>query len=91
VGTTWVIIAGVLIGVVVGWMIGWSRGRPVLGALLGVFGLIGWVVMFFVPRPETFPAADEYDLHHVDPRRPEHPHRDAAQPPPSTPPDTSPT
>lgn len=46
----WLIISALVIGVLVGWAIGSVRGRPVLGALLGVFGLVGWIIALLIPR-----------------------------------------
>jgi hypothetical protein len=50
----WIIFPlSVLVGVLVGWMIGRTRGMPVLGAILGILGPIGWIGLLFIPRPQT--------------------------------------
>ncbi len=49
---------GLIVGVLVGWMIGRARGMPLLGALLGIFSLLGWIAIALIPRPQgpTTPA-----------------------------------
>jgi len=70
---TWIIVIGLVAGILIGWAIGASRGRPLLGAVLGVFGLVGWIVILLVPRPGPYSGAvDVGPLEHHDPHRPEH-------------------
>lgn len=57
----WFIIASLVIGVLVGWAIGSVRGRPRLGAVLGIFGLLGWVIVLLVPRPPDYSGATSLD------------------------------
>ena len=55
----WIIFPlAVVVGVLVGWMIGRSRGMPLLGAILGILGLVGWIAIALIPRPQgpTSPA-----------------------------------
>jgi len=46
----WFIMVALVIGVLVGWAIGSVRGRPALGAVLGVFGVVGWIIALLIPR-----------------------------------------
>jgi len=41
---------GLVVGVLVGFLIGRAKGRPGLGALLGIFGCIGWIIIAVLPR-----------------------------------------
>jgi membrane associated rhomboid family serine protease len=68
----WFIVVAVAIGVLVGWAIGGVRGRPVLGALLGVFGLIGWIIALLIPRSTTDFSSASFDGE--TPRPPDLPH-----------------
>ena len=55
----WIVFPlAVVVGVLVGWMIGRSRGMPLLGAILGILGLVGWIAIALIPRPQgpTSPA-----------------------------------
>ena len=49
----WIVFPlAVVVGVLVGWMIGRARGMPLLGAILGILGLIGWIAIALIPRPQ---------------------------------------
>lgn len=64
-----VFIVAVVIGVAVGWWIGRVRGRPALGAVLGLLGLLGWIIMWLIPaRPGQYGDGVETDLdpHHTE-------------------------
>jgi uncharacterized membrane protein YfcA len=56
----WVLLVGSLVvGVLVGYWIGSVKGQPRLGAILGIFGIIGWIVMALLPKrtsPVELPA-----------------------------------
>ena len=70
------IVLGVGIGVLVGWWIGSVRGRPRLGALLGVLGLIGWVIIALMPRNYSpYGRPVDADLHVDASSHPPHPQR----------------
>lgn len=48
------LVALIVVGGGVGFLIGRSRGKPVLGFFLGLFGLFGWILMAVLPRtPEA--------------------------------------
>ena len=74
---------GLLVGVLVGWMIGRARGMPLLGALLGIFSLLGWIAIALIPRPQgptsPVPVAPHHETTHGRPddlppeQIPEHP------------------
>lgn len=45
------ISVGLIVGILIGWLIGRWKGRPVLGAVLGILGIIGWIIIAVIPRP----------------------------------------
>ncbi len=56
----WLIVAvGLVLGVIVGWWLGSIRGMPVLGAILGLTGIIGWAIVLVLPKrgPVPLPAS----------------------------------
>ena len=46
-------IVGLIIGVGIGYLLGQRRGRPQLGALLGLLGCLGWVIILLIPKDKT--------------------------------------
>lgn len=66
----WVYVVWLVVGVAVGWWIGSTRGYPLLGAVLGVFTVVGWVVMALIPRKGTASLPASTTFEHTDPHRP---------------------
>lgn len=57
-------VLGVAVSVLVGWWLGSVRGRPKLGAFLGLVGVIGWVIVLMLPRRHgPYGPPVEADLH----------------------------
>jgi membrane associated rhomboid family serine protease len=68
----WVYLIWCAVGVGVGWLIGTLRGYPLLGAVLGIFTVVGWIIVAMIPaRDRTRPPIAE---HAVTPRPPDLPH-----------------
>lgn len=51
--TPLVITIALAIAVLIGFLIGRTKGRPALGAILGIFGIIGWIIIALIPRRST--------------------------------------
>lgn len=66
----WVYVVWLVVGVAVGWWIGSSRGYPLLGAVLGIFTVVGWVVMAMIPRRGTPSLPASTSIEHADAHRP---------------------
>ncbi len=41
------------VAVLIGFLIGRTKGRPGLGALLGIFGIIGWIIIAILPSKSS--------------------------------------
>ena len=52
------------IGMAIGFLIGRLRGHPILGAVLGIFGLIGWIIAAVLPRSADAQARHDAKVAH---------------------------
>lgn len=66
----WVYVLWAVIGIVVGWWIGTVKGYPMLGAVLGIFTVIGWVIVALLPARGTRPLPATTSISHVKGERP---------------------
>lgn len=64
----WVYVLWFGIGVLVGWWIGTLKGYPLLGAVLGVFTVVGWLIIALIPRRDV--ASGRYVADHATTSRP---------------------
>jgi hypothetical protein len=79
----WMYATWALIGILIGWWIGSVKGYPVLGAILGIFSVLGWVIMALIPgRAPSSVAATTTITHSDAPRPPDLPHERMPQHPP---------
>lgn len=53
------VVVGLLVGVIVGFWLGSRKNMPLVGAVLGLLGIIGWIIMILLPkRTLNTPVAD---------------------------------
>ncbi|MGH9270034.1 MAG: hypothetical protein ACRDZ2_02050 [Ilumatobacteraceae bacterium] len=66
----WVYVVAGIVGVVVGWWIGSIKGYPVLGAVLGIFTIVGWIIMALIPARGSRPLPASTSIQHRETNRP---------------------